>query len=309
VEDFILFSSAAGVFGNAGQASYAAASTVLDALAQHRRMLGLPAISMAWGHWAQASEMTSGLSSADLARIARTGIIAMSAQEGMELFEAARRADEAVAIPVRLDMAALRMYLRAGIGPAVLRGLLDRGGAPPPADGELWARRLAEVPDSERAGVVLELVRAETAAVLGHPSTRAVEPQRAFNELGFDSLTAIELRNRLSTTTQLRLPATLIFDYPNPSVLSAYLLEGLTAHGPSSAAAADAELDRLEQLLKGMSAGVERTRIATRMHALLAGLDETGHSDGEEHDGALAMRIESATTEEVFALIDRELGS
>ncbi len=304
LSDFVLFSSAAGAFGNPGQGSYAAANTLLDALAHQRRAAGLAATSMAWGHWAQASEMTSSLRDGDLARIARMGLVALSAEEGLKLFDAARAADEALVIPVRVDVAALQVYAQAGMTPALLHGLLPIPQTPS-VEHDGLARRLAGVPESEREDLVLEFVRTEAAIVLGHASPQAIEPQRAFNELGFDSLTAIELRNRLAAATGLSLPATLVFDYPAPALLADYLLANLTADGASAAASVDAELDRLEGLLAGMSDGVQRTRVTTRLQALLSNLGDTGQAHGE----ALAEKLDSATPDEVFAFIDQELGS
>jgi acyl transferase domain-containing protein/thioesterase domain-containing protein/acyl carrier protein len=225
LSDFIVFSSAAGIFGGPGQGSYAAANTFLDRLAEHRRAQGLAATSIAWGQWAQAGEMTGSLSEADLLRIARTGVIALSAEEGLRLFEHARAAPAAVAIAMGLDIVALRAYARTGLAPPLLGGLIrgsSRRRGREAKRGEL-ARRLTDVPQAERESVVLELIRAETAIVLGHASPEAVDTRLTFLELGFDSLTAVELRNRLSVITELQLPVTLAFDYPAPVGLAGHL--------------------------------------------------------------------------------------
>ncbi|MCL7380062.1 type I polyketide synthase [Streptomyces sp. 35G-GA-8] len=218
---FVLFSSAAGTFGNAGQANYAAANAYLDALAQHRRAGGLPATSLAWGLWADASGMTDELAAADRGRLSRAGVAALSAGEGLRLFDAAIALPSAVAVPMRLDLAPLRA--RPEAVPALLRALVRtaRPGAAKP-DGSL-AARISALPEDERLPLLLDLVRTCVAAVLGHASAAEVEPERAFGELGFDSLTAVELRNRLDAATGLRLPATLVFDYPTPLVLAGHL--------------------------------------------------------------------------------------
>jgi acyl transferase domain-containing protein/thioesterase domain-containing protein/acyl carrier protein len=232
LSDFIMFSSAAGIFGGPGQGSYAAANTFLDRLAEYRRAEGLACTSIAWGQWAQTGEMTGSLREADLRRIARTGVVPLSAEEGLRLFEDARAAPVASTVALGLDLAALRAYARTGLAPALLRGLVPgstRRRREEAKRGEL-ARRLREVPQAEREGVVLELVRGETAIVLGHPSPEAVDAQRAFLELGFDSLMAVELRNRLSVVTELQLPVTLVFDYPAPVLLAGHLSAQMAMH-------------------------------------------------------------------------------
>ncbi|QMU71143.1 type I polyketide synthase [Streptacidiphilus sp. P02-A3a] len=224
---FVLFSSVSGVLGAPGQSNYAAANTFLDALAQHRRAAGLPAQSLAWGQWAQASGMTAHLGEADLGRAARFGIRALSSAEGVDLFDAALRLDRAVLVPAPLDLAALRRQASAETLPSLLRGLVRparrAAGTTAQGGGHPLALRLAGLDDaSARDAALLELVRAEVAVVLS-ADTDAIGARRAFSDLGLDSLTAIELRNRLNTATGLRLPATLTFDYPTPADLVGYL--------------------------------------------------------------------------------------
>jgi NADPH:quinone reductase-like Zn-dependent oxidoreductase/3-oxoacyl-(acyl-carrier-protein) synthase/acyl carrier protein len=222
---FVLFSSVAGTLGGAGQGNYAAGNAFLDALAQYRWARGLPAISMAWGAWTQASGMTGGLVESDLARLARGGILSISPEQGVRLFDAAQAASETVIAPVRLDAARLRVLAETGDLPGLLHGLVRkptrRGGAR--ARGSL-AERLAGVPERERGRVVLELVRTHAAAVLGHESAEMVQTGRAFKELGFDSLAAVELRNRLQAETGMHLASSVVFDYPTPAELAGYLL-------------------------------------------------------------------------------------
>jgi acyl transferase domain-containing protein/NADP-dependent 3-hydroxy acid dehydrogenase YdfG/acyl carrier protein len=238
---FVLFSSIAGIVGSAGQGSYAAANTFLDALAAHRRALGLPASSIAWGLWAQASGMTRHLREADRARIAQAGVEALSPEEGMELLDAAMRSTETLTVAARLDPQALRVLaeMSAATGaaslPPLLRSLV-RAPAPARAGGRgTLERRLAGASEEDRRRVVLELVRAEAAGILGDASPEAVPPRAAFLELGFDSLAAIELRNRLSMATGLQLPATLVFDNATPTALADQLLVRLTHLGAGGA--------------------------------------------------------------------------
>ncbi|MGP3972260.1 SDR family NAD(P)-dependent oxidoreductase, partial [Streptomyces sp. 6N223] len=249
LDAFVLFSSAASVLGGGGQGAYAAANAFLDALAHHRRAAGLPAIALGWGLWERASGMTAGLGTADRARMARSGVAPLSDAEALALFDAAcaePEPAEPVLLPVRL-----RLRLDPGSAealPPVLRGLVRTPGrraaatATAPAT-ELLRERLAALPPDgdERMAAALELVRAQTATVLGHHAPGAVPDTQAFKELGFDSLMAVELRNNLSAATGLRLPATLVFDYPNATALAGFLLAefGLAADvGGAQAAAA-----------------------------------------------------------------------
>ncbi|MYQ67521.1 MULTISPECIES: type I polyketide synthase, partial [unclassified Streptomyces] len=229
VDAFVVFSSVAGTFGSAGQGAYAAGNAFLDALAWHRRGLGLPGVSLVWGPWAQDAGMTEGLSETDRRRIARSGLPAVTAEEGVALFDAALASGEPVVLPVRLDFPALRAQ---GEIPPLLTGLIRTpvrrtaaGAGSATATG--LAARLAGLGETERRETMLDLVRGQIAVVLGHSGAQTVNPNRAFQDLGFDSLTAVELRNRLGTATGLRLPATVVFDYPTAELLSGHLLDSV----------------------------------------------------------------------------------
>ncbi|MCX4792029.1 SDR family NAD(P)-dependent oxidoreductase [Streptomyces sp. NBC_01221] len=215
---FVLYSSASATFGTPGQANYAAANAYLDALATRRRAHGLPGLSLAWGMWQQASAMTGHLED-QLAR-------GLATEQALALFDTALNRPTAHLIPVSLDLAAVRA---AGEVPALLRGLVTgrvrRAVAQESVAGLALAQRLRSVPEAQRHQLLLELVRGSAATVLGHGSTDAVGERQAFKDLGFDSLTAVELRNRLTAATGLRLSATLVFDYPTPTVLSGYLAQ------------------------------------------------------------------------------------
>ncbi|HWX43908.1 MAG TPA: SDR family NAD(P)-dependent oxidoreductase, partial [Solirubrobacteraceae bacterium] len=230
---FVLFSSAAGTIGGPGQGNYAAANAFLDGLAAHRRARGLAGVSLAWGLWEQASGITEGLSAADLARIGRLGLHALASEQGLELFDAALGAGEAFMLPASLDLRALRAQARVGALPAVLAGVVRAPVRRASEQGVSLARRLEATPEAEREGAMLDLVLAQIAAVLG--SAQAIDPWRAFKGTGFDSLTAVELRNRLNTVTGLRLPATLIFDYPTPAAVAGYLLSAITGRQAKAA--------------------------------------------------------------------------
>jgi polyketide synthase 12 len=304
---FVLFSSAAGAIGNPGQGNYAAANAFLDALAAHRRAQGLPGISMAWGLWEQVGDMADPLSDADLTRMARSGVGALSSAEGLELFDAALEMGEGLVIPMRLDASVLRGSDIDAV-PALLRGLARvpsrraRQGV-----SKSLARSLAGVPEEEREQVALELVRSHVATVLGHASPGGVDEQRAFRELGFDSLTAVELRNRLSTASGLHLSSTIVFDYPTPKALARHLLSEVSGHQSPAAASVDTELGKLERTLASIaSEGAERARIVTRLQAFISQLDDAPQANGGV---AVAETIRSATADEVLDFIDRELGS
>ncbi len=223
---FVLFSSVAATFGLPGQGNYAAANAYLDALAQRRRARGLAATSVAWGVW-DAAGMSSRLAAGDAERL-RAGARQhpMAPADALTLLDAALEHREASLVAVPLDLATLRADARSGTLPALLSDLVRaparRGPARAGAGGSL-AGRLAAVAEDERDGLVLDLVREQAAAALGHASAEALAPERSFKELGFDSLGSVVLRNRLSQMTGLRLPSTLVFDHPTPIAMAAFL--------------------------------------------------------------------------------------
>ncbi len=223
LDAFVLFSSGAGTMGSPGQGNYAAANAFLDALAAHRRAQGLAGVSIAWGLWEQESELTATMGESGAGRLARSGLLALSSGEGLALLDQACVLGEAQVVAARLDMAAVGAQARAGLLPGLLRGLV-RSPVRRGASGGLLARRLAGVGEVERRRVVLELVCEEAAVVLGHTGGASVAPERAFRDLGFDSLTAVELRNRLSVATGLRLPDSLVFDHPTPTAVADLVL-------------------------------------------------------------------------------------
>ncbi|WP_067855068.1 type I polyketide synthase [Nocardia shimofusensis] len=225
---FVLFSSASGLLGGAGQANYAAANVFLDALAHFRRAAGLPGISLAWGYWAPTTSLTRELRELDVARLGESGVVAMSAEEGLALFDAALAGRDPVVFPVRLDRAALRSQARAGRLDPVLDGLVTSGRDAATADPAAELRKtLAALGAQEREHHLLQVVREAVATVLHHRTPQAVAPDRAFKELGFDSLAAVQLRNRLSRATGLTLAPTIVFDHPTPHAITACLLDRL----------------------------------------------------------------------------------
>ncbi|NED80447.1 SDR family NAD(P)-dependent oxidoreductase [Streptomyces sp. SID11233] len=278
LSSFVLFSSVAALIGSPGQGNYAAANATLDALAAHRRALGLPATSLAWGLWADATGMTGELDAAELARVERMGFGGISNELGLELFDQAQKSDAALVVPVLFEQTALRAQARAGLLPGLLRGLAKVPARRSDFGAGSLAQTLAAVPQEEWERVVLDLVRGQVAAVLGHSSPDAIEPERAFKSLGFDSLAGVELRNRLTQATGLRLPTTLVFDHPNPTAVTRYLVP-LATEGAATGHQSSEE-DRIREALAAIPLG--RLRSAGLLDALLelavGGAEETGQS-------------------------------
>jgi acyl transferase domain-containing protein/acyl carrier protein len=254
---FVCFSSVIGVIGGAGQASYAAANSFLDALAARRRAAGLPAVSMAWGGWDLESELAAGIDQDRLERGARQiaeryGIVPFPAERGLELFDAALTTPVASVVPAQLDLGRLRSRAAAGTLGALLSGLV-RAPARGAEGGGSLARRLAGAPEAGRAKIALEAVSAHVAAVLGYESATEVATEKPFKDLGFDSLAAVELRNRLVADSGIGLATTIVFDYPSPAALAEHLLE-LVMGDPAAARVATAARGHEEPIaIVGMS--------------------------------------------------------
>ncbi|MER7794330.1 amino acid adenylation domain-containing protein, partial [Streptomyces sp. NPDC097640] len=241
---FVLFSSVSATLGTAGQGNYAAANAFLDALAHHRRGLGLPAVSLGWGLWAERSALTGRLDEADLARLTGAGVRPLATDAALELLDAALGADRAHLLPVRLDPTAQDSTVGT---PPLFRELAPaprrRSPAPAPAPVPVLSAVTTstgddprDVPVAERDRVVGELVLREAAAALGHDTATEIDPDVAFQRLGFTSLTALELRNKLSARTGLRLPATMVFEHRTPRALAGFLA-GRIFDGEQGAAA------------------------------------------------------------------------
>ncbi|MFI1377628.1 type I polyketide synthase [Streptomyces longwoodensis] len=242
---FVLYSSAAGILGSPGQSNYAAANAVLDALAVRRRAAALPAVSLAWGLWAGTGGMGDATDDTARRRIERLGVVPLTPEEGTRLFDAAVHGAAPLAVPVRLDLAALRAQARTVPPAPVLRGLV-RVPARPTGTGALQAA-LAGLDDAARRRLVLDTVRTAVAATLGHTGPASLGDRRAFTDLGFDSLTSVELRNRLAARTGAHLPATLAFDHPSIDAVTEYLLGRLTADTAPAAPAGARRAGRADE--------------------------------------------------------------
>ncbi|MEY9860422.1 acyl transferase domain-containing protein/D-arabinose 1-dehydrogenase-like Zn-dependent alcohol dehydrogenase/acyl carrier protein [Catenulispora sp. GAS73] len=323
---FVLFSSIAGVAGTAGQANYAAANAFLDALAEHRRALGLPALALAWGPWASRTGMAGRLDAgAGAARLAASGVLPLSEEAGLALFDAALAAPDAALVPAAFDLAALRAAPDHAIAPP-LRGLARRPGRARAGSGPDAARRLrgrlAGLDALAREELLRGLVRTLAARVLGHGSITAVPVDRGLMDAGFDSLNALEFRNRLAAETGLALPTTLLFDYPTPRSAARYLageLNGGSAGfsngssnrssagssdtaGPDPAPPDDAAI---RQLLAAIP--IPALRAAglldgmLRLAAAVPGSDPSTVPD-PDHQGDAAAAIEAADVDELVSL-------
>jgi acyl transferase domain-containing protein len=303
---FVLFSSMASVIGTAGQANYAAANAFLNGLAETRRAQGLAATALCWGFWSQRSEMTTDLVEADIVRLERQGVLAMSSHEGLALFDAAVALDAPVLVPARLNVSALR----GGPASPLLRGLIGADAGNREATQGL-AQQVAALPKAEAQALVLEVVRTQTALVLGHADARKIGPSIAFKELGIDSLTALELRNKLVAVTGVKLPATLAFDYPNPTLLAQHLLARIK---PEADESVESAADRLAREIDGLGArlGDHVAELSENdkftISVLLGELQDRVRPTVSDESVDLVGRISSASAGELLSLLDKELG-
>jgi len=307
---FVVFSSLAGILGNPGQGNYAAGNVFLDSLVQRRRRAGLPGVSMAWGAWTPDVGLTGTLSETDVRRIARSGMPPLSVRQGMGLFDQALQSDQALLGLAQLDLATLRAQRDV---PAILRTLT--GGTARRVVGDQqqhpdgFTQRLAGLSAEERDAFLLDLVRRHAAVVLGHPSGEQIKTDPAFRELGFDSLTAVELRNRLQSATGLSLPASLVFDYPTPVRLAERLASmlgdtGARTVGQPSAGSVLSGLQSLEVLLSTIQVEDEQRRAITdRLRSLLVSWDGS-----DDREGDVPSVQDWQTPDEVFQFIDNEFG-
>ncbi len=308
LDAFVLFSSISATWGGGLQPSYGAANTFLDALAENRRSRGLAALSVAWGPWGGG-----GMTDEEGAeQMQRRGLRLMEPGRAIEALARSIDGGEETLTVADMDwrLFAPAFVLRRSSPliealPEVAQALAEAAAAEvPTADGagQALTEKLSGLSRTEQNRVLTELVRSEAATVLGHRDADAVEPDWAFSDLGFDSLTSVELRNRLSAATGLRLPATLLFDHPNPAVLADYLWgEKFRDTAPLSLAA---ELDRLDAVLSGAEPDGElHDQVAARLQGFL-----TKWNDLKAESQGVSQKIESASDDEIFEFIHKELG-
>ena len=312
LDSFVVFSSVAGVWGSAGQGAYAAANTFLDALAAKRRREGLPAVSIAWGPWRleDTSGMTAALGRADWERMARQGLRPLSGDDGLALLDRSADGGSALVVAARLD---LTRMASSGDGPSPLLSRLVRKATGRRTAGtggsqQDLATRLSTLSPAEQNQALLDILRSQTALVLGIPSPQAVDSHRSFRDLGFDSLTSVELRNRLNTLTGLQLPATMIFDHPTPDALAARIgqeLIGAPVEEEAPALEAFSELEKLEASVERIVEDeAARLRFESRLRAILTRL-----SGGGAPAEAVVDDLDSASDDDMFDFIDKQLGT
>ncbi|HVK23831.1 MAG TPA: type I polyketide synthase [Actinokineospora sp.] len=309
---FVLFSSVAGVLGTAGQGNYAAGNAFLDALAGHRRDLGLPAVSIAWGLWSMPTGLTGALSQADLARWSAIGVIPLDVERGLDLFDAAIRPGvEATVVASTWDTRGLRAKAAAGTEiNAVLRALVPaavRSAVPAAAVAAVAAPgstglsgRLAAVDRIQAHTMLSTLVRTHVATALGHASADAVDPGQPFSDMGFDSLTSVELRNRLGAETGMRLPPTLVFNHPTVADVVDYLLGELVPPLPDPDRVLADAVDAVIAALAAPGAdSAQRIKVEAVLHAAMVRVG--GNGDGPSQSALLG----AASDEEIFQFIDQ----
>ncbi len=302
---FVLFSSGAAVWGSAGQAGYATANAYLDVLAHRRRTRGLVATSIAWGSWGGGG-MAGGEVGAHLDRL---GVGVMEPRLAVQALRQALDHDESHLVVADIDWDRFAPIYTLARPRPLLADLLDAvaetSDATDAPSSSALADRLAAMPEAEQRVLLLDTVRTNVAAVLGYGDADPVEPRRAFKDLGMDSVTAVEMRNRLSAATGLRLSATLVFDHPNAVALADQLRAELGYTG-DTAGGLLAELDRLEATVTGLAPEeIERNRVTVRLQSMLAKLNETLSTTA---GATLVDRLEAASADDVFNLIDKELG-
>jgi acyl transferase domain-containing protein/acyl carrier protein len=311
LDAFVLFSSAAAAWGSAMQPGYAAANAFLDALAAARRARGLPATSVAWGLWGGGG-MGAGEGGTVLER---NGVLAMAPRRAVKALSQALDGGETQLTVADVDWARFAPPFTLRRPSPLIEGLpevrealsaADQSHAKAAGAAAALSRRLAGLPRPEQDRLLTDLVRGEAAAVLGHASNESVEARRAFHDLGFDSLTTLELRNRLVAATGLRLPATLVFDYRNPAALADRLRTDITQGDNLGARPVLTELDKLESMLSALSGqDGETAEITARLEAVLSKWKE----DREHMDEIdVSEQLESSTDEEIFDFIGKELG-
>ncbi|BBB02225.1 putative modular polyketide synthase [Actinacidiphila reveromycinica] len=322
LDAFVLFSSIAATWGSGWQPAYSAANTYLDALAEDRRSRGLPATSVAWGPWdgggmtnADAAEQLErrGLRMMDPALLVRALAEVVEGDEGPVTVADVDWAGFAPAFTVRRDSPLLSLLPEAARAVAAARAEAARDARDAAAGGagEDLARQLAGKSRADQERFLTGLVRGEAAPILGHDTSGGIEAGRAFSDLGFDSIAAVKLRNRLSAVTGLSLPTTVLFEHPTPAALGAHLRaelerEAAAAAPPHSAESADEAIDRLEALLAASAAGTEdaeSARIAARLESVTAKWQQArGAAD------AVADQLAASTDDEVFHFIGKEFG-
>ncbi|MBO0656342.1 SDR family NAD(P)-dependent oxidoreductase [Streptomyces triculaminicus] len=311
------FSSISGVWGVGRHGAYAAGNAYLDALARHRRADGVPALSVAWGPWDGGGMVPA----AEVEPMLRRGVPLITPQPAMlalqraldhdDTFVAAAEVDWEQFVPAFTSMRPSPLIADLPEARRILTDTASPDAAAAPQDGAAaeFRQRLTALSEPERERALLDLVRDHAALVLGHGDREAITVDQPFRGFGFDSLTAVGLRNRLSRATGLKLPATLVFDQPTPAALVRHLLAELLPEAAGEQLPTAAELDRLEAALTALPADdIAKMRIVMRLETLLANQRKEAAGDGPGAQEELLARLGTATNDELFAFVDRDLG-
>ncbi|WP_455712029.1 type I polyketide synthase [Streptomyces hygroscopicus] len=323
---FVLCSHFSATFGAPGQGNQAPGNAFLHAFAEQRRADGLPATTLTFGPWGDGTTVDGAVGD----RMRRHGINEMAPEPATAALQHALDRDETALTVIDMDWRRFTLAFTADRPRPLLHDLPEArevieesraDAADEAAAGAALAGQLAALPETERERVLLDLVRGAVAAVLGHSGAQAIEAGRAFKDLGFDSLTAVELRNRLGAASGLKLPPSLIFDHPTPAAVAAYLRAEIAPGEADGGTAVLEELDKLETALTGSAPdNITRARITMRLRSLLAKWNESDGTavtaepaaaappEAPAKDTVDADQLQSASDEELFAFINKGLG-
>ncbi|WP_393096831.1 beta-ketoacyl reductase [Streptomyces sp. LN325] len=323
---FVVFSSIAGVWGSGGQSAYAAANAHLDALVERRRARGLAGTAVAWGPWGGGG-MVSEQGAAELVR---RGLRVMDPERALTGLGRALDVGDATVVVADVDWEKFLAPFTARRPSPLLSALPEaRAAATAPGDAETASdaprplvEKLTAAPAEARLQLVQDHVRSVAATALGFDGVSGVEPTKAFREMGFDSLTAVELRDQLNADTGLRLPTTLVFDHPTPADLARHLTGELFGGGQANATALLAQMENAVARIIGSDPGQDvRILLKARLKAFLTEVEDlesdpdglnglnglNGADDGTGPAVSMADRLDDATDEELFDFISRQL--
>ncbi|MGK5734113.1 SDR family NAD(P)-dependent oxidoreductase, partial [Streptomyces sp. URMC 124] len=314
LDAFVLFSSISGVWGGGGQAAYSAANAFLDGLARHRRARGLAATAISWGPWGEGGMVADA---GDEERLRQRGLTVLRPDRAVSALHGALSGGDGAVTVADVDwerfvvpFTVSRPSALLSDLPEVKAALAERPGEPsadPSAEPSALREKLSALSEGEQQRLLVDTVCAHAAAVLGHSGSAAVEPDLAFRDLGFDSLTAVELRNLLTADTGLTLPATLVFDHPTPEAIARYLRGELAGEAGPAEVSVFTELDRLESVISTAASTEETVRsgVRRRLQELLS-LVNSGAGQGSEPADA-ERQLQDATVDDIFDLIDQDL--
>jgi NAD(P)-dependent dehydrogenase (short-subunit alcohol dehydrogenase family)/acyl carrier protein len=310
LDAFVLFSSVSGVWGGGGQAAYSAANAFLDGLAQHRRARGLAATAIAWGPWGEGGMVAD---TGDEERLRQRGLTVLRPDRAISALHGALSGGDGTVTVADVDWERFVVPFTVSRPSALLsdlpevRDALAEELAEQTVEPSALTAKLSTLSEDEQQRLLVDTVCAHAAAVLGHSGSAVVEADLAFRDLGFDSLTAVELRNLLTADTGLTLPATLVFDHPTPEAIARHLRSELAGEPGPEEASVFSELDRLESVISTAASAEETVRsgVRRRLQELLSLVNSAGEQGAESADAQ--RQLEDATIDDIFDLIDQDL--